>query len=49
MGYDLSECIDFILPDVEEYVKIRLLKWDKRMLEIEKENPSSFIRAMLVD
>lgn len=47
MGYDLSECIDLIMKDSAEYIKVSLLKWPKRVIEYEANNNSSFIRSVL--
>lgn len=36
LGYDLSQCIDFILNEQEEYIKFSILKWDRRVVKLEK-------------
>lgn len=46
-GIDLSECIDMILEDTAEYIKFSILKWDRRVVKLEKEDPNPFIRDML--
>lgn len=46
-GFDLSQNIDMILDDTAEYVKFSILKWNRRVIKIEKDDPSAFMRAML--
>ena len=46
-GFDQSQCIDLILGDTSEYCKVSILKWDKRVVLLEREQPSLFLRSML--
>ena len=47
MGYDLSKCIDFIMEDSSEYIKISLLRWPRNVIEFEAENEDVFLREMM--
>jgi len=47
-GFDLPQCIDMILEDTAEYCKFTILKWDRRIVAIEKSEPSVFLRFMFV-
>ena len=46
-GFDQSQCIDLILGDTSEYCKVSILKWDKRVVLLERQQPSLFLRSML--
>lgn len=46
-GYDQSQCIDLILDDTAEYCKVSILKWDRRVVGLERAQPSVFLRSML--
>ena len=36
-----------ILDETADYAKVSILKWDKRVVNLEKKENSSFLRAML--
>ena len=46
---DLSTSIDAILEDLSEYVKVKVLKWPQRIIDLEKEKPDHFVREMLAN
>ena len=46
-GFDQSQCIDMILDDTAEYCKVSILKWDRRVVGVERNQPSVFLRSML--
>ena len=46
-GHDLSQCIDWILEDTAEHIKIKVLKWDRKLVEAERLEPNSFMRSIL--
>ena len=48
IGYDLSESIDLILEDSAEHIKVDLLKWPRRIIELEAKNNDAFMRSMLL-
>ena len=37
------------MVDTADYIKFTILKWDKRIVNLERHEPSSFIRAMLAN
>ena len=46
-GKDLSTSITAILEDISDYVKVKILKWPKEVIEMEEKSPDPFIREML--
>ena len=48
-GYDLSQRIDWILEDQADYIKFRLLWWNRKIVELEKEDQNAFVRHMLAE
>ena len=48
-GRDFSECIDMILTEQQDYIKFNILKWDRRIITLERSpgQSSSFVRQML--
>ena len=45
-GKDLSTSITAILEDISDYVKVKILKWPKEVIEMEEKSPDPFIREM---